>query len=284
MCRWLAYTGEPLQPSMLILDAAALARRHVAELAARSRDRQRRRLRVRLVPARMPAPGRASRPSFRSIEPAWNDQNLREISRAVRSPLFFAHVRAAGGPADPADELPPVPLRELAVHAQRRDLAVRADQARPRRSRSTRRCTRTSAARPTPRCCSTSRSRSGCRRPDRRDGRRHPHGRGGRARRRRAVPDAGHHRRLGRRDALGVPLLVAGPLALAVPLGRHPHDPRACTRTPSGSSLFGDHAQVVVSEPLNDLPGAFLEVPESTVAILDPDGLPPRAVPGVTGR
>ena len=35
---------------------------------------------------------------------------------------------------------------------------------------------------------------------------------------------------------------------------------------------FGDHAQVVVSEPLNDLPGAFLEVPESTVAILDPAG------------
>ena len=37
-------------------------------------------------------------------------------------------------------------------------------------------------------------------------------------------------------------------------------------------SPFGDHAQVVVSEPLNDLPGVFLEVPESTVAILDPDG------------
>jgi glutamine amidotransferase len=37
-------------------------------------------------------------------------------------------------------------------------------------------------------------------------------------------------------------------------------------------SLFGDHAQVVVSEPLNDLPGVFLEVPESTVAVLDPEG------------
>ena len=37
-------------------------------------------------------------------------------------------------------------------------------------------------------------------------------------------------------------------------------------------SLFGDHAHVVVSEPLNDLPGVFLEVGESTVAVLDPDG------------
>jgi predicted glutamine amidotransferase len=37
-------------------------------------------------------------------------------------------------------------------------------------------------------------------------------------------------------------------------------------------SLFGDDAHVVVSEPLNDLPGTFVEVPEATVAILDPDG------------
>jgi glutamine amidotransferase len=43
---------------------------------------------------------------------------------------------------------------------------------------------------------------------------------------------------------------------------------------PDASRLdaFGDHAQVLVSEPLNDLPGVFLEVPESTVAVLDPDG------------
>ena len=37
-------------------------------------------------------------------------------------------------------------------------------------------------------------------------------------------------------------------------------------------TLFGDDAHVVVSEPLNDLPGTFVEVPESTVAILDPTG------------
>jgi glutamine amidotransferase len=46
------------------------------------------------------------------------------------------------------------------------------------------------------------------------------------------------------------------------------------TMYPDASRLdaFGDHAQVVVSEPLNDLPGVFLEVPESTVAVLDSDG------------
>jgi glutamine amidotransferase len=36
---------------------------------------------------------------FRSIEPAWNDQNLRELSEHVRSGHFFAHIRAAIGSA-----------------------------------------------------------------------------------------------------------------------------------------------------------------------------------------
>jgi hypothetical protein len=35
---------------------------------------------------------------------------------------------------------------------------------------------------------------------------------------------------------------------------------------------FDKRARVVVSEPLNDLPGAFIEVPESTVAVLDESG------------
>jgi glutamine amidotransferase len=34
---------------------------------------------------------------FRCIEPAWNDENLRELSAHIRSRLFFAHVRAAIG-------------------------------------------------------------------------------------------------------------------------------------------------------------------------------------------
>jgi predicted glutamine amidotransferase len=36
---------------------------------------------------------------FRSVEPAWNDRNLRELAGHVRSPLFFAHIRASTGTA-----------------------------------------------------------------------------------------------------------------------------------------------------------------------------------------
>lgn len=34
---------------------------------------------------------------FRSVEPAWNNENLRELAGHIRSPLFFTHVRAAIG-------------------------------------------------------------------------------------------------------------------------------------------------------------------------------------------
>jgi len=40
----------------------------------------------------------------------------------------------------------------------------------------------------------------------------------------------------------------------------------------SALSHFGDGARVIVSQPLTDLPGAFHEVPEATLAVLAPDG------------
>jgi predicted glutamine amidotransferase len=36
---------------------------------------------------------------YRSIEPAWNDRNLRDLGAHIRSPLVFAHIRAAIGSA-----------------------------------------------------------------------------------------------------------------------------------------------------------------------------------------
>lgn len=36
---------------------------------------------------------------YREVRPAWSDENLHSIARQVRSPLFFAHVRASTGTA-----------------------------------------------------------------------------------------------------------------------------------------------------------------------------------------
>jgi predicted glutamine amidotransferase len=42
---------------------------------------------------------RATPGVFHSVEPAWNDSNLRELAGHISSPLFFTHIRAAIGSA-----------------------------------------------------------------------------------------------------------------------------------------------------------------------------------------
>ena len=93
MCRWLAYTGSDVLLSRVLytpvhsLIDQSLHSRLGAEttngdgFGAGWYDAN-------------PIPG-----VFRSIEPAWNDQNLRELAGHIRSPLFFAHIRAAIGSA-----------------------------------------------------------------------------------------------------------------------------------------------------------------------------------------
>jgi predicted glutamine amidotransferase len=91
MCRWLAYSGAP------ILVEDLLYRPHHSLI-------------VQSLHSTMGAEetngdgfgvgwyGVGDEPGvFHSIEPAWNDRNLRELARHVRSPLVFAHIRASTG-------------------------------------------------------------------------------------------------------------------------------------------------------------------------------------------
>jgi predicted glutamine amidotransferase len=93
MCRWLAYSGSPV-----LLTRALYAPAH--SLIDQS------------LHSTMGAEatngdgfgvgwydGTETPGVFRSIEPAWNDQNLRELSAHVTSGHFFAHIRAAIGSA-----------------------------------------------------------------------------------------------------------------------------------------------------------------------------------------
>ena len=93
MCRWNAYVGQPLVIGELLyrtqhgLIDESLHSRMGAETTNGdgfgvgwygAGDRT--------LPAR-----------YRSVNPAWNDMNLRELSDHVESPLFLAHIRAAVG-------------------------------------------------------------------------------------------------------------------------------------------------------------------------------------------
>jgi predicted glutamine amidotransferase len=89
MCRWLAYSGSPV-----LLDELIYKPKH--SLIDQS-------LHSRLGAETTNGDGfgvgwygEADTPGvFHSVEPAWNDRNLRELSGHVRSGLVFAHIRAA---------------------------------------------------------------------------------------------------------------------------------------------------------------------------------------------
>ena len=93
MCRWLAYTGAPVligralyTPTHSLIDQSLHSR-----LGAETTNGDG--FGLGWYDAE-PTPG-----VFRSIEPAWNDENLRELAGHIRSHLFFAHIRAAIGSA-----------------------------------------------------------------------------------------------------------------------------------------------------------------------------------------
>lgn len=91
MCRWLAYSGSPillermlLEPKHSLIDQSLNAR-----LGAHATNGD---------GFGVGWYGEGDIPAlFRTTQPAWNDQNLRELSSQIRSSLVFAHVRASTG-------------------------------------------------------------------------------------------------------------------------------------------------------------------------------------------
>jgi predicted glutamine amidotransferase len=91
MCRWLAYSGSPV-----LLDELLYGPQNS--------------LIVQSLHSQMGAEetngdgfgvgwyGKQDTPGvFHSVEPAWNDRNLRELAGHITSPLVFAHIRASTG-------------------------------------------------------------------------------------------------------------------------------------------------------------------------------------------
>lgn len=88
MCRWFAYMGQPIlldellyKPKNSLIDQSMSAKS--AETPTNGDG-----FGVGWYGAR-PLPG-----LFRSIRPAWNDFNLRDLAAQIESPLFMAHARA----------------------------------------------------------------------------------------------------------------------------------------------------------------------------------------------
>jgi glutamine amidotransferase len=269
MCRWLAYTGEPLRPSDLILDAqhSLVAQSLNSPLGAETVNGDG--FGFGWYPEEPVADGTPG--VFHSLDPAWNNQNLRELPRSIVSPLFMSHVRAAAGP--PIQQTNCHPFRYenwLFMHngvihefgSLKRDLTFAVDPALYPHIKGTTdtevlfHLALTHGLMDDPVAALATAIKQ--------------------------VESVGH--------AHGVKLPMQGTIAVSdgSTLWAFRYSSEGRTRSlfhsidmatleemyPDVEKLrhFGRHAHVVVSEPLNDLPGAFVEVPESTVAILDGSG------------
>lgn len=92
MCRWLAYSGTSIPISALVSEPehSLIHQSRGAELGATV-------INADGYGVGWYAPGDPIPALFHSVLPAWADPNLRELSRHIKSPLFFAHVRATTG-------------------------------------------------------------------------------------------------------------------------------------------------------------------------------------------
>jgi predicted glutamine amidotransferase len=94
MCRWLAYSGSPVlieellyKPTHSLIDQSLHSR-----LGAETTNGDG--FGIGWYSEGAPRPA-----VFHSVEPAWNERNLRELAGHISSPLVFAHIRASTGSA-----------------------------------------------------------------------------------------------------------------------------------------------------------------------------------------
>jgi glutamine amidotransferase len=93
MCRWLAYSGTPIRLEELLLerDRSLIDQSLHSRLGATTTNGDG-------FGVGWYEEGEGPR-LYRSTHPAWNDRNLRELAAGISSPLFFAHIRASTGTA-----------------------------------------------------------------------------------------------------------------------------------------------------------------------------------------
>jgi predicted glutamine amidotransferase len=93
MCRWLAYSGSPIRLEELLVkrDRSLIDQSLHSRLGATTTNGDG-------FGVGWYEEGEPPR-VYRSTHPAWNDRNLRALAAGISSPLFFSHIRASTGGA-----------------------------------------------------------------------------------------------------------------------------------------------------------------------------------------
>ena len=90
MCRWLAYTGNPIKLEAVLFraDHSLIDQSLHSRMGHTTTNGDGFGVGWYGHPTDIPF-------RYRCIQPAWSDRNLREAARAIKAPLFVAHIRAA---------------------------------------------------------------------------------------------------------------------------------------------------------------------------------------------
>ena len=93
MCRWVAYVGEPIYIEEFVTTPQQ-------SLIVQSRYSREAKNAVQGDGFGLGWYSERDEPGvFRDVRPAWSDENLLSLAQQIRSPLFFAHIRASTGTA-----------------------------------------------------------------------------------------------------------------------------------------------------------------------------------------
>ncbi|GAA2622119.1 MULTISPECIES: class II glutamine amidotransferase [Streptomyces] len=272
MCRWLAYSGTPqlletilYKPAHSLIDQSLHSRLGVETTNGDG-----------FGVGWYTEEDTGSPAILRDIGPAWNNRNLREIADHVRSPLFFAHIRASTGTA--VQQTNCHPFRHgrwmfmhngsiAEFHRMRRDLTLLID---PELFPYVEGTTDSEVMFHLALTLGLEGDPPGA-----------------------VARMAGVVERVGHEHGVEYPLQMT----LAISDGEHLWAFRYSSQGESRSLFYSsrvealrrlhpdmeflqeisDETRLVVSEPLGDLPGAWNEVPESTFGIVGPDGDEMRA-------
>jgi predicted glutamine amidotransferase len=91
MCRWVGYFGSPLRLEELVYNTTH-------SLIEQSRSARQTSRVTNADGFGLGWYGTSERPGvYHSVSPAWSDRNLQELAAQIESPLFLAHVRASTG-------------------------------------------------------------------------------------------------------------------------------------------------------------------------------------------
>jgi predicted glutamine amidotransferase len=93
MCRWMAYSGDPVPADDLLFrpEHSIIDQSLHAQLGGFTTNGDG-------FGIGWYGDGNGTTPAvFKSTHPAWNEENLREVATQIRTPLLFAHVRASSG-------------------------------------------------------------------------------------------------------------------------------------------------------------------------------------------